>query len=41
MENNTKRLKCILTTLGLSLMVVLSYNGGVNSSIAQQQGGTK
>lgn len=35
---NTGQLLTIFTTLGLSLIVILSYNTGVDSSIAQQQG---
>ena len=34
---NTKQ---IFTTLGLSLVVILSYNSGIGSSIAQQQNET-
>ncbi len=33
---NIRQLLWIFTTLGLSLIVILSYNAGVNSSIAQQ-----
>jgi len=39
MESN-RQLLWIFTTLGLSLIIILSYNAGVNSSIAQQQNET-
>jgi hypothetical protein len=34
---NTKQILSMFITLGLSLIVILSYTSGVNSSIAQQQ----
>jgi hypothetical protein len=37
---NTRQLPWMFTALGLSLIVILSYNGGVNSSVAQQQNET-
>ena len=36
---NIRQLPWIFTALGLSLIVILSYNTGFNSSIAQQQNG--
>jgi hypothetical protein len=40
MENTIKQNLYMFTTLTLSLIVILSYNSGIESSMAQQQNET-
>lgn len=37
---NFKQIPCIFTTIGLLHVVILAYNNGIGSSIAQQQNET-